>query len=111
MKKRIVALLLTAAMCAGLLAGCGKSSDTAATGGDAPEEGSVQSAQTDDSGKVNGVLYKEGLPLVDEGTYSFSIFCDDSSDTGEFYMLNELRSRQMWMWICGFSLMKQLRRD
>lgn len=33
MKKRIVALLLTAAMCAGLLAGCGKSSDTAATGG------------------------------------------------------------------------------
>ena len=32
MKKRIVALLLTAAMCAGLLAGCGKSSDTAATG-------------------------------------------------------------------------------
>lgn len=93
MKKRIVALLLTAAMCAGLLAGCGKSSDTAATGGDAPEEGSVQSAQTDDSGKVNGVLYKEGLPLVDEGTYSFSIFCDDSSDTGEFYMLNEFKKQ------------------
>ena len=48
MKKRIVALLLTAAMCAGLLAGCGKSSDTAATGGDAPEEGSVSSARTDE---------------------------------------------------------------
>ena len=88
-----------------------QSSDTAATGGDAPEEGSVQSAQTDDSGKVNGVLYKEGLPLVDEGTYSFSIFCDDSSDTGEFYMLNEFKKQTMWMWICGFSLMKQLRRD
>ena len=93
MKKRIVALLLTAAMCAGLLAGCGKSSDTAATGGDAPEEGSVSSARTDDSGKVDGVMYKEGLPLVDEGTYSFSIFCDGSNETDEFYMLDEFKKQ------------------
>lgn len=93
MKKRIVALMLTAAMCAGLLAGCGKSSDTAATGGDAPEEGSVSSARTDDSGKVDGVMYKEGLPLVDEGTYSFSIFCDGSNETDEFYMLDEFKKQ------------------
>ena len=93
MKKRIVALMLTAAMCAGLLAGCGKSSDTAATGGDATEEGSVSSARTDDSGKVDGVMYKEGLPLVDEGTYSFSIFCDGSNETDEFYMLDEFKKQ------------------
>ena len=95
MKKRIVALMLTAAMCAGLLAGCGKSSDTAATGGDAPEEGSVSSARTDDSGKVDGVMYKEGLPLVDEGTYSFSIFCDGSMKPMNFICLTSLKSRQM----------------
>ena len=44
-------------------------------------------------GKVNGVMYAEGLPLVDEGTYSFSIFCDDSSQTGEFAMMPILQDQ------------------
>lgn len=36
----------------------------------------------------------EGLPLVDEeGAYSFSIFCDDSTSTGEFYMLDEFKKQ------------------
>ena len=92
MKKKTVALLLAAAMCAGSLAGCG-GSDTTGAEAVAPDGGSVQSAEVDESGKVNGVLYKEGLPLVDEGTYSFSIFCDDSSESGEFYMLDEFKKQ------------------
>ena len=83
MKKRALALLLASVMCAGALAGCGGG------GGDeaAADVSPVEEATVDESGKVNGVMYAEGLPLVDEGTYSFSIFCDDSSQTGEFAML------------------------
>ena len=83
MKKRALALLLAFVMCAGALAGCGGG------GGDeaAADVSPVEEATVDESGKVNGVMYAEGLPLVDEGTYSFSIFCDDSSQTGEFAML------------------------
>lgn len=47
----------------------------------------------DADGKVDGIMYAEGLPIVDEGTYSFSIFCDDSSSTGEFYMMDEFKKQ------------------
>ena len=83
MKKRALALLLASVMCAGALAGCGGGGGDGAAADVSP----VEEATVDESGKVNGVMYAEGLPLVDEGTYSFSIFCDDSSQTGEFAML------------------------
>lgn len=38
-------------------------------------------------------MYQEGLPLVDEGDYTFSIFCDDSSESGEFIMLDEFKKQ------------------
>ena len=47
----------------------------------------------DEDGKVNGIMYQEGLPLVDEGAYTFSIFCDDSSESGEFIMLDEFKKQ------------------
>lgn len=89
MKKRALALLLASVMCAGALAGCGGG------GGDeaAADVSPVEEATVDESGKVNGVMYAEGLPLVDEGTYSFSIFCDDSSQTGEFAMMPILQDQ------------------
>lgn len=49
----------------------------------------------DEDGKVNGIMYQEGLPLVDEGDYTFSIFCDDSSESGEFIMLESSKNRPM----------------
>lgn len=100
MKKKTVALLLAMAMCATTLAGCGNSNDASSSnGGGASSSGSDtsssagSSAATDDSGKVNGLMYAEGLPIVDEGTYSFSIFCDDSSESGEFYMIDEFKKQ------------------
>lgn len=89
MKKKAVALLLVAAMGVSVLAGCGDSGNSGGKGNAA----SVADAVVDESGKVNGLMYEKGLPLVDEGTYTFSIFCDDSSESGEFYMLDELKKQ------------------
>lgn len=38
-------------------------------------------------------MYAEGLPIVDEGAYNFSIFVDDSSATGEFVMMPILKEQ------------------
>lgn len=84
MKKKAVALVLAAAMCVTSLAGCGSS--TASTTENA--SGEVSEAVVDESGKVDGVMYKVGLPLVDEGTYGFSIFCDDSKEKPEYALCN-----------------------
>ena len=89
MKKKAVALVLAAAMCVTSLAGCGSS--TASTTENA--SGEVAEAVVDESGKVDGVMYKVGLPLVDEGTYGFSIFCDDSKEKPEYYMLDEFKKQ------------------
>ena len=89
MKKKAVALVLAAAMCVTSLAGCGSS--TASTTENA--SGEVSEAVVDESGKVDGVMYKVGLPLVDEGTYGFSIFCDDSKEKPEYYMLDEFKKQ------------------
>lgn len=89
MKKKAVALVLATAMCVTSLAGCGSS--TASTTENA--SGEVSEAVVDESGKVDGVMYKVGLPLVDEGTYGFSIFCDDSKEKPEYYMLDEFKKQ------------------
>ena len=89
MKKKAVALVLAAAMCVTSLAGCGSS--TASTTENA--SGEVSEAVVDESGKVDGVMYKVGLLLVDEGTYGFSIFCDDSKEKPEYYMLDEFKKQ------------------
>ena len=89
MNKKAVALVLAAAMCVTSLAGCGSS--TASTTENA--SGEVSEAVVDESGKVDGVMYKVGLPLVDEGTYGFSIFCDDSKEKPEYYMLDEFKKQ------------------
>lgn len=88
MKKKAVALVLAAAMCVTSLAGCGSSTSTTES-----VTGEVSEAVVDESGKVDGVMYKVGLPLVDEGTYGFSIFCDDSKEKPEYYMLDEFKKQ------------------
>lgn len=92
MKRRTVALALAVVMGAATLAGCSSDNKKAANSSNAPANTSTP-ATVDDTGKVNGLMYKEGLPLVDAGEYKFSIFADDSSSTGEFYMLNEFKKQ------------------
>lgn len=88
MKKRGITFLLVATMCVATLAGCKKTDNITET------KGTTAPVVTPDaSGKVNGLMYKEGLPIVEPGTYSFSLFVDDSSETGEFYMLDEFKKQ------------------
>lgn len=106
MKKKLVAMMLMTAMTVSALAACGSSdADTAADSADSAAEevaeevadkaddAEVPAAEVDADGKVDGLMYAEGLPIVDEGTYEFSIFCDDSSATGEFYMMDVLHEQ------------------
>ncbi len=79
-------MLLAAAMVCTLLAACGggtsSSSGSSSTGGDT----SSAAGGGDVGGEFNPGL--KNLPLVEnKGDYTFSIFCDDSSATGEFAML------------------------
>ncbi len=56
----------------------------------ASKRGSSQSSGpvvVDADGKVNGLVYKEGLPIVDPGTYSFSLLTDATKSSEEFYLL------------------------
>lgn len=91
MKRKVVALLLTGVMCTSALAGCGKGAEAGKN--EVGGASSIADAVVDEDGKVNGLMYAEGLPLVDEGSYSFTIFVDDSSATGEFYMMDEFKKQ------------------
>ncbi|MBQ7841510.1 MAG: extracellular solute-binding protein [Lachnospiraceae bacterium] len=99
MKKKLVAMLLMTAMTCSALAGCGSDAETADGAENAAEEvaddaeADAEPVEVDEDGKVDGLMYAEGLPIVDEGDYSFSIFCDDSSSTGEFYMMDVLKEQ------------------
>ena len=98
MKKKLVAVLLTAVMVVTALAGCGGSgSSSSSSSSDSSSSDSkteeAAPAEVDADGKVNGIMYAEGLPIVDEGDYTFSIFVDDSSSTGEFVTLDALKEQ------------------
>lgn len=91
MKKKAVALLLVAAMAMAALTGC-KTTDKK-NEPNQPKGTTTPVTTPDADGKINGVMYKEGLPIVDEGAYTFSLFADDSTETGEFWMLNEFEKQ------------------
>ena len=89
-KKQIIAFMLCGVIAASGLAGCGGKKDGAAAG----EFKTAADDKVDENGKVNGVWNKEGLPIVDEGTeFSFSIFCDDNSESKDWYMMDQLEKQ------------------
>ncbi len=89
-RKQLMALLLCGVMAASFgLTACGEKKEASQETAEANAEGDT----VDEDGKVNGVFYEKGLPVVDEGTYTFSIFVDDSSSTGEFYMLEQIKKQ------------------
>lgn len=90
MKKKTVALLLAAVMCTSLLAGCKGTQDTGAEKAAATP---AEEQTVDADGKVNGLMYEKGLPLVDEGDYSFSVFVDGSNDAEDIVMMPILKEQ------------------
>ena len=95
MKRKAISLLLVALTCATALTGCGGNDSKEGKGKKNNKESSTVSEDTvDENGKVNGLMNKEGLPLVDNpGDYKFSIFVDNSNESDEFYMLNEFKEQ------------------
>lgn len=63
---------------------------TTADDGTASDDGASQEAGGDRE-KVDGLMYAEGLPIVDDGAYSFSLFVDaqDGGNTLMFPVLKE----------------------
>lgn len=85
MKKRILAILLVAAMLCTMLVGCSSDGNDNST----PDSSTpVETTVGEDGRTKEGIMYVEGLPIVDEGDYTFSLFCDDSADNdNEFAMM------------------------
>lgn len=92
MKRKAIVFLLVMSMSIATLAGCGGQSNEETNESNVSQvESSAEVIEED--GKVNGLMYAEGLPLVDAGTYGFTLFTDNSSETGEFYMLDVLEEQ------------------
>lgn len=64
MKRKAVAAVLTAVMVASMFTGCG--SDNGSSSAKSTSAASAANDTVDEDGKVNGIMYQEGLPLVDE---------------------------------------------
>lgn len=73
----VTALLLVASM----LSACKDGSSSSSSGG-------VSSGAASNTGNrtKEGVMYTEGLPIVDEGDYTFSLFVDDAGEDDEYVM-------------------------
>lgn len=57
-----------------LLTGCGNNNSSVKETINIEED-----LKVDENGKVNGLMYEKGLPLVDKGEYEFSLFVDNST--------------------------------
>ena len=67
MKRKAVAAVLTAVMVASMFTGCGSDNgSSSAKSASAASAASAANDTVDEDGKVNGIMYQEGLPLVDE---------------------------------------------
>ncbi len=93
--KKVIALTLVASVFATTaLTGCSsKKSDGEKSTAETNAATSTETASSDGREKVDGVMYKEGLPIVDPGSYTFSLFVDDASETGQYYMMDELQKQ------------------
>lgn len=100
--KKLLALLLTIVMSIAVLAGCGETAgdeegQTSETkeNKDSKEdkEKSDVTASDEDDEKIDGVVYKQGLPIVDPGDYSFTILTDGNKTTDDFYLMPVLEEQ------------------
>lgn len=71
-----------------ILASCGGNGEESSVA-ESSAASSTSSADTSTAGtaeKVNDIMYAEGLPIVDPGDYTFSLFVDDSQDDDLYVM-------------------------
>lgn len=94
MNKKVIVTMLGLTMLSTSLAGCAGSGGGKEAKKDKTSASEEKLLTVGEDGKVDGLMNAKGLPLVDkEGGYSFTVFCDDSSATGEFYMMDPLKKQ------------------
>lgn len=82
--KKVLIGALSLLMAASMMAGCsggGQSTSSEAT------SSTVSTESTGESGRAKeGAMYTEGLPIVDPGDYTFTLFVDDSQEDDDYVM-------------------------
>lgn len=100
--KRTLAILLALLLAISLLASCTGTKDKDTDGDPTPPSDTSESEDSKDDDEEKdavgerekvGVMYTEGLPIVDPGTYSFTLFVDDANETNEFVMFDMLEEQ------------------
>lgn len=87
--KKTLAVVMATMMMATVLVGCTSGKNDGKGTGAASTEVVV-----DENGRSKvGIMYTEGLPIVDPGEYSFSLFVDDSK-TDDYYVMLEILEEQ-----------------
>ncbi len=80
MLKKALAGITVTMLLVSMLASCGdEATDDSGSSGNETST-STSTTSTADGEKVNGVMYPDGLPIVDPGSYTFSLFCDATPD-------------------------------
>lgn len=86
-KKLITVMLIVVLSFTIISTGCGNKANKTSKGNQ------EISTTVDENGKINGLMYKEGLPIVDPSDYSFSVFTDGTKTTDEFYLMPKLEEQ------------------
>lgn len=88
MKIRKIFTAITAlTLAVSMLAGCGGNGATTDSSTSTASQSTTADSTSGGREKVNGVMYKEGLPIVDPGSYSFTLFVDDGQEDDIYVML------------------------
>lgn len=81
-KKILMAVVASSMLLSAVASGCASTQNSSTK-----DSSKAGSSTADASGKIGGVMYPEGLPIVDKGTYTFSLFVDDSNENGQWAMM------------------------
>lgn len=97
--KKVFASATAVMLLVSLLASCGAEENTTS---DSSTTTDSSTATVGEDGKVDGIMYAEGLPIVDEGDYTFTLFVDDSQEDSDYVMfpiLEEQTGVKVELWV------------
>ena len=96
--KKILSCAMALTLAASMLAACGSSSNVGNTGTPTPSASGQPSASPSGTAEgertKDGIMYTEGVPIVDEkDSFSFTLFVDDSQEDDDYVILDLLEEQ------------------
>ena len=85
--KRIISMVIALLLLNLSFLGCNGSKNTSTINSINGNQSNSTNSKTGRE-KINGVMYKTGLPIVDPGTYTFTLFVDDSKEGDDYPILD-----------------------